>query len=647
MKKFIFAFLLIVFSVSCDDNSGDNNDSNDANTPSAARSEYVFTGDVVYNSEHQRLETQVEVIVKNSQGVPLAEKVVLIDSQSNNLEIEPQAATSDLTGSTEFVISSTVVQDATVVAQAGDASGIDLSEVMVTFEEKVNIDFDFDLSLVPLDINKTDTTVSYNFRLTLNDANGPIQNVAVDISDSDSSAEISPTQVITGADGRANFAVTATESGMHQLGFTLAGLANPKTINFEFEGTLIGGYVSLGMHHPVDFYSARVALMALNVDDNFNLDMDNPIKAEIVSETTCPCPEPAQYQLNLPLVIPQEQLVFDATDFYHYGFFSVTVYEDLNGNQQWDEGEYLMGVNDQNEILRFVSISDVHPNQPDSGWAIVDSLEDGNLKDWETFSGNINVVITRAPVFEPEISASATAITDLSNLKMGLFLVDRSSYVFYQPIDNLPGGVVLDDLIANDALVEYFTVDVPVDGVFEATFPSPEIVFELPQINGARYNWETPEGYELEFLQIMALVYRDTNSNGVFDGAGELVAEPREEEYGASGYFIYILDYSQEAVFYNSAEIYFHQGYNYLKTPKLEAVDYIDCQGSQSIVKTIDMVDVEDATVLFALTPLGDTTDSSPLALIHAATPSGESKIFLVEDSQPPAKNPCLLMITR
>ncbi len=636
MKYFFLAFLLVVLNVSCDDNSGDNNDSNDAETPSAARSEYIYTGDVVYNRELQRLETQVEAIVKNSQGVTLAEKVVLLDSQSDNLEFEPQEDVSDQTGNTNFMIGSTVVQEATVVAQAGDASEIELSDVMVTFDEKMNIDFDYDLSLVPLDINKTDTTVSYNFRITLEDANGPIQNATVDISDSDTSSEISPTQVVTGNDGRANFSITSSESGMHQLGFKLAGLANSKTVNFEFEGTLIGGYVSVGMHYPLDFYSARVALMALNVDDNFKIDMNNPIKNEIVSETTCPCPEPAQYQLNLPLVIPQEQLVFDATDFYHYGFYAVTVYEDLNGNQQWDEGEYLMGVNDQDEILRFVSISDVHPNQPESGWAIVDGLEDRNLKDWETFSGNINVVITRSPIFEPELSISATAIDDLSNLKMGLFLVDRSSYVFYQPIDNLPGGVVLDELIANDALVEYFTVNIPADGVVETSFPSPEVVFELPQINAARYEWTTPEGYELDFLQIMALVYRDTNSNGVFDGAGELVAEPREEEYGASGYFIYILNYPEKSLFHNSEEIYFHQGYNYLKTPKLKSVDEIDCQEVTPYILMVDPIDIEDATALFALTPLGDTTDASPLAMIHASTPPPGSKIFIVQDANPP-----------
>lgn len=575
MYKFVkLAVLLSLFSVfvfACDDDSNNsNNSNNNPGLPSASLST-VEKGNVIYSVDETILQAPVTVTVVDSDGNPLeghAVRPVFSGELSQTVTSTEDVLITDANGTATFNINSNALG---LVAVSIEVSETDTftQETPISIEATAEIDFDFSVNVIPLDSTFEFNQGIYNMRFTVSDEAGPVSDASVSLEDETSGALLSPAEGTTDSQGRIISELTTPVAGVHAFSLSLEGIETAKTVQIELSGPSIAGMISNSQHYPLGFYSARVGLFSINAPVGI-VDLTDPLLSEVVSESTCPCPGPAEYELILPIQGPD--LIENDSMTILQGFYAVVVYDDLNDNHQWDEGEYLLGVNQSTGILMFQA--PVTGTLENAGWNIVNSFMDTfEILDWDLFHDNINIGVTRSPVFSPEVEVEmeTAAFTEgriaFAVVNGNQSIIDDDSYMERTDITTLlaTGTIIHDQLLTADSSPVTLT---DVDDILTAQ-----------EIENMEFTYIDPSGNLVSAVRVTAFMYDDLDASGSWT-EGDSVKAVLGFDDGRDGFILWVTDYDNYHMFESSSQISWHAGYLPLLKQARGTVSSVSSSGS-------------------------------------------------------------------
>jgi hypothetical protein len=548
----LFTFLMIF--ISCDD-SGDDQD-NTLQTASGARSE--MTGELVtYSVNNKNLFTTIKVVAKNFEGVTLKDKYVRLESSSELVNIENEFSITGETGEATFIITSNTLLDATITGFIYDSTefvdGVQVDQI-------VNSEFNLSVSIIPLQSDLNWQEGVFQIRISVDDDVDSVNGANLTVSDASSTE--SSTVITTNSSGNATLSLTSQVTGFHFIDVLVEGIDNLFSIPIEFTGPAISGQIILHQTYPLGFVNARIAIMALNMDDASTINTGSPFLGEVYSESTCPCPGPADYLINLPVIAGDQYLNNNIASETKYGIFSLLVYDDLNSNHIWDNNEPIIAAKHNEKVLYFSKPTNPENQGDYFGWSIVDGVVDAPTHlDWEINSSLLDILVTRSPVYTPHIGGLVHNPENISNLRTGWFVVNSSAISNYTPMKPmfLEHLEIVKDPV-NSVLLGDFSVS---GGTYDGTLLDVANVLTSVQLENWKFTHMTAEGDNIEALMVVGVLYRDDNINQTIDGT-EIVGGHLNENT-TSGVHIYVLTNNNFNILKNPDELWFNLGYTLLQ----------------------------------------------------------------------------------
>jgi Bacterial Ig-like domain (group 1) len=577
--KITTIFLLIGFSLltilACDDDDSNNSNNNNSTNSIVDAEESSLEINGGYSSVEGVFAASIKVIAKDAEGNLLGGHAVKLISSNENHVISPQSATTDENGEAVFDMNSDTVGDGTIVATVSNGSdfsdGIDVTDLIGT------LSFSMDISIVPIETSYGFNQGDFSLRVTIEDDNGPLSEVEAMVVDGSGLVVFTPSTFTTDSNGRGLIQGVTSQNGIRNLVFTIGNLANPIIVPFDFHGPHITGQVANTQHYPLGFHSARVTIAALNMIDRDTLNYAHPILGEFSSESTCPCPGPVEYDIQLPIVPDSQYLNDDIGNNIQYGVFAVIIYDDLNENYVFDEGEYIISAKMQNTLLHFARPLNGNSSYEHMGWNIVTTIDSTAVfLDWESEKNYVDMLVTRSPIFQPPVEGLVVT-SESTNIRVAWSAVNSniipSGYTPFEPFTETQLTVLYDtantqvllDIEANDA-------------TWSATLPDVEIELTQSTIDSWKFSYDTGVAGVIEAVLVVGALYHDVNSSGDLD-AGDLIIGGAYGQASAGAVFPYVISIDNFAALRNSNEWWFHKGYNYIKTARHFTIDTINLSG--------------------------------------------------------------------
>ncbi|MBN2725033.1 MAG: hypothetical protein JXR95_13265 [Deltaproteobacteria bacterium] len=552
----LLAFSILMVLSSCDDDSNnkvENNTTNNINPnlPSPEDCEISST-EVLYNKDLLRLYTVVEVTVRNGEGTPMpfhSVRIGIYHDMNGDPIVENEEAVSDEFGIASFEVSSVYLGIATVTAQVSTSSDF-ISGETLDIPHSYEIPFDYSVSIIPIESTFFHDHGEYNLRFTVTDELYSITEAELNLTNEIENSTISDSSFITDLNGRFNVDYSTPVAGIQNFITQLEGMEDSKESVVDLSGPVISGSIANMQHYPLGFYSARVGVFTLNINSEGEIDPEDPVGTELVSESTCPCPGPAEYELILPITpVDTENVVEENIS---RGFYVVMVYDDLNDNHILDEGEYLLGVNTSTGILMFEAPGSSSAENP--GWSIVNGwTSDRQVLDWSIFSDSVNVNITRSPVYHPTVRAVFD--TGDTEYNMAFMVVPSSAEVIDDPVytdtDDIE-NLVSQGIIFHD---EQTTV-----ADYEFTLTDVDAVVSSQLIDQMSFNYTDDSGNLINVVRVLPFLYTDDDDSGNYTEGDEISAI---SGYGSEtdAFFLWVVDHDDNLLFMNPSQIYFHRGF--------------------------------------------------------------------------------------
>ncbi len=559
---------LLFLSAACDDG-----DKKQGPQPSLSLST-ITAGPVKYQKDPKGLASEVTVRVVDDAGAPLAGVAVRLESDLEESTVLPGSALTDADGNAVFTVVATMLGGATLFAHLTDHDQ--------ELEARAQVNFDFSAGITPMNATYTWDKGDFTLRLSVQDATGPIPEASgMILSDSgDLSFDGTPVALyFTNTSGTHTFHAFTARSGLQAIRVNLEGVEGDKTVNVDFYGPRVSGTVSNAQAHPAGFRSARVAAMALNMTDRVTIDLGAPILAQAASESVCPCPVPADFELTLPIVPHQAMLNTDDFRQVKYNYFPIVVYDDLNDDYTWNEGEPLMAARLSAGVLHYaMPISENPVGQ--LGWKLVDTIADEpDTLDWDFFQDSLDAFIWRSPITEVHLHGADTS--GAGDARVAFYAVDAAAMPGYTP--PLSWRVdPLEDLRADPANL-LLVADVPVSGgTYDATLLTP--AFTGTQLDDWKVTWTTLHGETVSGVLVVPFIYSDANQNGQLDpeeGPEGTVDAP----VGTTEVIFWLTEHPNYDLFRAPNELGLHPGYNRIRVCSVLTVREVqNVAGSYSIV---------------------------------------------------------------
>ncbi len=601
MKRLFLLLFLTLLLAGCDD---DGNESRP--DVSLDRSSIAFAG-IAYSVDLEAFTAQVTVTVLDESGAPVAGRAVIPASGMEDATFDPENAVTGSDGVATFIFSTGHQGPTTFSAEIGATDAFPL-DAAVTLDSTTEATFAFDVDIIPLAATYSPDSGSFSLRATLNDDSGVITGASGTVADASGVILFSPDAFTTDGNGRAVLSADTSQNGTATLRFSLAGIAEPSEVVFNFAGPMITGQIANTQHyHPLGFHAARVSLMALNMLDRDTIDLTDPLRAEMHSETTCPCPGPVEYELELPIAPDPSLLTHDATLGIDFGIFVVVVYDDLNEDYSWNEGEPLIAARLDGAVLHYAL--DAGGAFEHLGWSIVDRVgSDPEFLDWESEKDFVDISVTRAPLYEPTVEGTVVS-TQTSDTRVLWAMVDAAA---------LPGGytppeplmmshlAILDDPADYQVLGDF---DAPLAG-WSAPLPDVRTEMDTATIDAWKFTFGTSLG-DVQALLLVGVLYLDADQSGDYS-AGDTLLGMAHEQFDRSSVYWYVLDYPNYAMFVDPEDWWFHGGYNHLQTARRIEIASVDFTGGVYTITLATGASAGNTTGGFVVLGQGAAFDSAP-----------------------------------
>jgi len=521
----------------------------------------ITVGPVKYQIDPKGLGSEVVVHIVDASGAPLPGVAVHLESDLDHYStVSPDSQLTDAAGDAVFSVVSSWISGANLYAHVS----LDPETVFEapTLDATALVNFDFEVSATPLDAAFAWNQGDFTVRLSLEDPSGAISEADINVmtDEADLLFDGSPINTYTtNTSGMVTLHATTPRTGLQEFQVKLDGVEQGKPITIDFYGPRVSGTVYLGQSYPLGFRSARVAAMGLSLTDPVTIDLGAPIRSQITSESVCPCPSPAGFELNLPITLDPDLLDADAARQVKSGYFPIVVYDDLNDDYLWNEGEPLLGARLSAGVLHF-SMPDGDSPVGSLGWKLVDTIAEAPEElDWDFFRESLDAYVRRSPVTELHLSGSDDSGTP--DGRVALYAVNATAMPGYTPSEAWFTSS-FEALAANpDQLL--LLADVPISsGTYDATVLAP--AFSGTQAQDWEISWASSHGGTVKGYLIVPFVYADSNQNGAFD-SGETVAGTVASETGTTQVIFYVTEYPNYDLFRNSTEPDIHLGYNLIR----------------------------------------------------------------------------------
>jgi hypothetical protein len=570
---------LLLLSAACDDG-----DKKPGPQPSLSLST-ISVGPVQYQKDPKGLAAGVTVRIVDDAGAPIPGVAVSVESDLvDHSSVLPESALTDLDGNAVFTVVGTMLGEATLLARLTDDPG-DLDAP--TLDATAQVTFDFSAGITPMDAAYTWDKGDFTLRLSVQDATGPIPEASGMLFADASDLELdgAPAALFfTNTSGTFTFHGTTTVSGLQAIRVNLEGVEGDKTVNVDFYGPRVSGTVSNAQAYPAGFRSARVAAMALHMTDRVTIDLGAPILAQAASESVCPCPVPADFELTLPIVPHQAMLNTDDFRQVKYNYFPIVVYDDLNDDYIWNEGEPLMAARLSAGVLHYAMPNGDNP-VGQLGWKIVDTIADEpDTLDWDFFQDSLDAFIYRSPITEVHLHGASTSGAETP--RVAIYAVNAAALSGYTP--PLAWRVdPFEDLRANAADL-LPVADVPVSGgTYDATLLAP--AFTGTQADDWTVTWTTPHGETVSGVLVVPFLYDDSNQNGQLD-PGEIPMGTVDAPVGTTEVIFWITEHPNYSVFRAPNELGLHPGYNRIRVCSVLTVREVqNVAGTYSFVFDVNL----------------------------------------------------------
>ena len=393
----------------------------------------ITVGPVKYQKDPKGLASEVTVHVVDDAGAPLAGVAVHLESDLDHYStVTPASALTDAAGDAVFSVVGTALDGAELLAHVSTSSTA--TDVDETLDATALVDFDFSAGVTPLDATYTWEGGTFSLRVSVQDATGPVPEASVTLGTDapDLLFDGSPILTyVTNASGTFTADATTPNSGLQEVRVQLDGVEGSKSVNVDFYGPRVAGTVSNAQVYPLGFRSARVAAMALNMTDRVTIDLGAPILAQAASESVCPCHVPADFELTPPIIPDPVMLLTDDLRQVKYNYFPIVVYDDLNDDYTWNEGEPLLGARLSAGMLHCAMPTGENP-VGQLGWKLVDTIADEpETLDWDFFQDSLDAFIRRSPVHELHLHGADTTAADPG--RVAFYLVDATAMPGYTP----------------------------------------------------------------------------------------------------------------------------------------------------------------------------------------------------------------------
>ncbi len=528
-----------------------------ATQPSLSLSTITAQG-VRYQADPAGLVSAVTVNVVDDEGAALPGVAVTLASDRDDDTITPASAVSGADGSAVFSVKGGTLGSSTISAYVSTRATVD-PENDPALDATAVLTFDVGVNLTPMDVQYAWNEGDFTLRLSLEDSAGAIADADFSLMTNEPNLAFdgSPANFFTtGASGTVNFHATTSDTRLQTLLFQLTGIEGQKEVTFDFYGPRVSGTVYLDQTYPLGFVSARVAAMGLNMTDRVTVDLGAPILGQAASESVCPCPSPAGFELTLPIMPTETMLNSDAFRLVKYNYFPIVVYDDLNNDYTWNEGEPLLAARLSAGVLHYAMPDGENPVGP-LGWKLVDVIADEPTElDWDFFNQSMDAWIRRSPV--TELHLHGTDDSGASPGRVAFYVVNAAAMNNYTPSMTWLTSS-FDELRATPDQT-LLLADVPVaDGTYDATVLAP--VFTGTQAADWEITWQTPNGDTVKGYLVVPFVYTDLNGNGAFDADEAVVGTPAAD-LGTALAIFYVTEYPNYEIFRNSTELGLHLGFN-------------------------------------------------------------------------------------
>jgi len=545
---------LLFTSAACDDG-----DKKSGPKPSLSLST-ITVGPVKYQKDPKGLASEVTVHVVDDAGAPLAGVAVSLESDLDHYStVTPTSALTGADGDAVFSVVGTGLGGAGLFAHLTDDPG---DPDAPTLDATALVTFDFSAGATPLDATYAWDQGTFNLRVSVQDATGPIPDTAVTLGTDDPDLFFDGSPIMfytTNVSGTFTAHATTPHSGLQELRVQLDGVEGSKIVNVDFYGPRVSGTVSNAQVYPLGFRSARVAAMALNMTDRVTIDLGAPILAQAASESVCPCPVPADFELTLPIVPHQAMLLADDFRQVKYNYFPIVVYDDLNDDYTWNEGEPLLGARLSAGMLHYAMPTGENP-VGQLGWKIVDTIADEpDTLDWDFFQDSLDAFIRRSPVHELHLHGADTTAAEPG--RVAFYLVDAAAMPGYTP--PMAWMTRPFETLRADPDNLLLLADVPVSGgTYDATVVPP--VFTGTQADDWKVSWQTTHGDTVSGYLVIPVVYTDHNGNGQLDAA-EGPLGTVDAPQGTTEVIFWVTEYPNYELFRDPNTLGVHLGYNRLR----------------------------------------------------------------------------------
>ncbi|MBU1069347.1 Ig-like domain-containing protein [Myxococcota bacterium] len=570
----------------------------------------ITAGEVLYQADPAGLVSEVTVHVVDDGGAALPGVAVALTSLVEGDTFTPASAVTGADGNAVFSVKGFTMGTSTISAHVSAGSTVDTA-VDPAIDPTVDIVFDVNVNLTPMDVQYTWDEGDFTLRLSLQDTSGPIAEADFTLLTNEPNLAFdgSPANFFTtGVSGTLNIHATTSDTRLQTILFQLNGIEGQKEMTFDFYGPRVSGTVYLDQSYPLGFRSARVAAMGLNMTDRVTIDLGAPILAQAASESVCPCPSPAGFELNLPIMPHQAMLNTDAFRQVKYNYFPIVVYDDLNDDYIWNEGEPLLAARLNAGILHYAMPDGDNP-VGQLGWKLVDVIADEPEElDWDFFRESLDAWLRRSPVTEIHLTGAEDSGYDTA--RVAVYVVNAAAMTGYTP--SMAWVTSMFDEVRAGTNQVLPIVDVPVsDGTYDATVLAPE--FTGTQAQDWEITWTTGNGDTVKGYLVIPFVYSDDNGNGVFDAA-ETVLGTVQSPFGTTEVIFYITEYPNYELFRDPTRLGLHLGYNRIRVPSvLEIQSHTIDAGAQIFTFNVSLPD-QLVDVPFQVVADGSLLSAPPVA---------------------------------
>jgi len=522
----------------------------------------ITVGTVKYQKDPKGLAAVVTVRIVDDAGAPLAGVAVSLESDMDHYStVTPASTVTDSAGDAVFTVVATSLGGATLIAHLTDEDK--------ELDARAQVTFDFSAGITPMNATYSWDKGDFTLRLSVQDAGGPIPEVTgmllTDVPDLLFNG--GPAGLYsTNASGTFTFHATTPRSGLQAIRVNLDGVQGDKTVNVDFYGPRVSGTVSNAQAYPAGFRSARVAAMALNMTDRVTIDLGAPILAQAASESVCPCPVPADFELTLPIVPHQAMLNTDDFRQVKYNYFPIVVYDDLNDDYLWNEGEPLMAARLSAGVLHYAMPIGENP-VGQLGWKLVDTIADEpTTLDWDFFQDSLDAFIRRSPITEVHLHGADTSGAEPA--RVAFYAVNAAAMSGYTP--PMAWRVPTFEALRGNAGDLLLVADVPVtDGTYDATLLTP--AFTGSQLDDWKVTWTTSHGETVSGVLVVSFVYADSNQNGQLD-PGEGPVGTVDAPLGTTEVIFWITEHPNYDLFRAPNVLGLHPGFNRIRVSSVMTV---------------------------------------------------------------------------